>query len=282
MEFAPAVTPEMFGPVVRFRVEGGNDEMTRVTMAVLLGGMAGCATVASGSYGVPVDEPHGGSKAPAPPQPATEMRVSAGELPQLASPYFGAVEVTFENPSPAWIQVDRVDIDFGSPQRNQAVFVPWGADIDAWRQAAVDSLAIGYAGSRLQMLAVGGDAIAARDRHGSSTPAGGGTIPVGALGTLAATPAPGSPAQGALAEPGEPFPPSHLLSLPIRVPPGLFAKRWILFYTSDSPPGGCIESMVLGYTTSDGKHQRVLVHFKEPVSAWQAPACGPAVPGKPF
>jgi len=255
--------------------------MSRMSMAVFLGWLTGCATVSSGPYGIPLDGHHDGGAGATSSPFVTGLKVSAGELPQLASPYFGAVEVTFENPSPRWIQVDRVDVDFGSPQRNQVVFVPWGADIDAWRQAAVDSLAIGYASGRLQMLAVGGDAIAARDRRGSATPVQGGTIPVAALGTLEARPGPRSP-EAALPDPGDPFPPSHLLSFPIRVPPGLFAKRWILFYTSDSPLGGCIDSMVLGYTTSDGKHDHVLVRFKEPWSAWQAPACRPQVQGKPF
>ena len=36
------------------------------------------------------------------------------------------------------------------------------------------------------------------------------------------------------------YPDQHLLTTPFRVPPGLFAKRWILLSTSDNPPGGCV------------------------------------------
>ncbi|HEX4510662.1 MAG TPA: hypothetical protein VH328_11295, partial [Burkholderiaceae bacterium] len=126
----------------------------------------------------------------------------------------------------------------------------------------------------LPLLAVGGDEIAARDRSEGAAVARGGVIPVAELRaaeTASTSTSPGGaiPRPAALA-----FPPSHLLSVPIRVPPGLFTKRWILLYTSNSPPGGCIRSMVLGYTTSDGKHERVAVTFKESVSRWQGAVCG--------
>ena len=45
--------------------------------------------------------------------------VSASEAPSYSTSYLGLVEVTFENRTSVWKQVDRVTLDFGSPAKNQ-------------------------------------------------------------------------------------------------------------------------------------------------------------------
>lgn len=167
----------------------GQSGMSKITAVLMVGCMAGCGTVASGSYGVPLDEHPKPGADPAPPAVPSGLRVSAGELHWLSSPYFGAVEVTFENPTPGWVEIEQVDVDFGSPQRNQAVFLPWGAYIDAWRQSVVDLLAIERATGQgllftplpLPLLTVGGDEMAARDRPEGAAAARGGVISVAEL-----------------------------------------------------------------------------------------------------
>ncbi len=103
---------------------------SRLILAGTVAVAQGCATIHSGPYGVPVD----GAKRPVP-AAAAPLRVSAAEISNASSPYFGLVEVTFENDSPAWLQIDRVDLDFGSPERNSSVQIPWGDDLAVWSDA---------------------------------------------------------------------------------------------------------------------------------------------------
>jgi len=231
----------------------------------LLAPAAGCATIQSGPVGVPLDA----SNHPQPRGPQPELQVSAGEKPDLASPYFGLVEITFENNSPSWKQIDRIAVDFGTPDKNSSVQIPWGTDIDAWEDAVLERNQVRAMNEQSVLgavAAIGAMGRAAGHRHGPGA-AVGGVLTVGAVGALYAQNATAA-LNGAPAFSG-----SHLLSMPIRIPPGLFAKRWILLYTAARPLGGCVDSMILSYTTSDHQQGRVLLSFKV-WSEWQRGSCG--------
>ena len=70
-------------------------------------------------------------------------------------------------------------------------------------------------------------------------------------------------------------PAEHLLASPIIVPPGLFAKRWLVLYTPDSRKTGCIRRMQLGYRLDDGQVEYASVTFRDPKShsPWQFAVC---------
>jgi hypothetical protein len=230
--------------------------------------VGGCATVQSGSVGVSLD----GSNRPIAVGRSPEIQVSAGEKGDLSSPYFGLVEVTFENNSPAWKQIDHIQLDFGSPDKNQSVQIPWGEDIDLWEDAVLarnEVRAINTQEVLAAIAAVGALGLATSHRHGGPGAHVGGVITVGALSALFA-----SRAYDADAAPAAPpaFSASHLLSMPVRIPPGLFTKRWILFYTAGRPLGGCVDRMILSYDGADGTKGRVLLPFKT-LSEWQRDSC---------
>jgi hypothetical protein len=223
---------------------------------------SGCGTINNGSYGVPVDAGNRPLAAAAPPQ----LLVSASEAPSYSTTYLGLVEVTFENRTAVWKQVDRVALDFGGPAKNQSVTIASGDDIDAWERAikfrcvilatcanrttlaptAIETMGLGFSFDTLGAW-VG--------QHGQR-----------AVTTSAA----GAPEASTVATPS--YPDQHLLTTPFRIPPGLFTKRWILLSTPANPPGGCIDSMVLSYETSDHETGRVRLPFKAAASEWQ-PAC---------
>ena len=239
---------------------------------------SGCATVNSGDYGVALDD----TGHPRSPVPGTEkLKISAGERGSLSSAYFGVVEVTFENNTSAWIQIDHIDLDFGTPDKNKSVFIPWGDDIEIWEDATLQRNAIRRANTEtvLGVIAIAGTVASAAGRH-HAVGAIGGTVALGALaGLYAQDRTDAVEAAGAAAR----FPPTHLLTLPIRVPPGLFAKRWMLLYTAAQPLGGCIDSFILNYETSEHEHGRVLLKFKGGYnyssadgkgSEWQWKSCG--------
>jgi hypothetical protein len=245
---------------------------SRCILAVTVAVAEGCATIHSGPYGVPVDA----TSHPAPAAPAP-LRVSAAEISNASSPYFGLVEVTFENDSPAWVQIDRVDLDFGGPEKNSSVQIPWGDDLQVWSDAVrvrneVNAANTATAVGALTILTTLGWAVFGR--HGpvpaATTAHVGGVLSVASVGALYAS----DRAQAAeAASTGPMFASTHLLSMPIRVPPGLFAKRWILLYTAARPLGGCLDQVVLGYQLADHRQARVLLHYKSSMSAWQSEAC---------
>ncbi|MES1165506.1 MAG: hypothetical protein ABUR63_07110 [Verrucomicrobiota bacterium] len=233
----------------------------------------GCATIHSGAYGVPLDA----SNHPLPPDVASPLRVSATELPAASNPYFGMIEVTFENDSPAWQQIDRIDLDFGNADRNRSVQIPWGDDLDTWFEAVSVRNAIRAANEQTVLGAlaiVGAVGRAAGGHHGHGAGASvahiGGVLAVGALGALYVNQ---RQQEAEAASAGPRFGYAHLLSTPIRVPPGLFTKRWIVLYTAARPLGGCIDRVVLGYQLADHRQARVLLQYKVDGSEWQSASC---------
>jgi hypothetical protein len=226
----------------------------------------GCATVHSGRVAAHVDaEGHRVYGAGSP----LGLVISGREVTDLASPYFGFVELTFENTTASWVRITKIDMNFGTPAKDQNVLVPWGSDIDTWRAATYQRNAIREANTRtaLELVAIGGALTASVARH----------KPAGAIGGLAALGAIGALTTQAYAdrvkeaETTAPFPDNHLLAVPFGVPPALFSKRWILLNTQNRPEAGCIRSMYLDYEAEGGQKDRVEIEFKPPGthSEWQ-------------
>lgn len=223
--------------------------------------LAGCGTVSDATYGVPVDAANRPQPVAAPPP----LLVSAGEAATYSTAYMGLVEVTFENRTSAWKQVDHVAVDFGSPAKNQSVTIAAADDVDVWERAITMRTALQPIGATTAIEALG---IHPVDKLG---------FWIGAYHPAAeAAGAAGAPAdaQAGAVPPKPSYPDQYLLTTPFRIPPGLFTKRWILLSTSDNPPGGCVSSMILSYETSDHATGRVLLPFKVFGSDWQGPGCG--------
>lgn len=216
----------------------GSAQSRVVLFGALIGLAAGCGTAYVGNYGLPLDA----QNRPAPAAPAAQVLVSAREAAGYSTRYLGLVEVTFENNTPVWKQVDRVEVSFGSPAKDQSVTIASGDQINAWERA-----------TKVTLLSVG---------------ASEGPTAIEALGLRVAV-----DAFGAVAAAAPAYPDQHLLTVPFAIPPGLFTKRWILLSTAEKPPGGCIDSMILSYETSDHLTGRVFLPFKVAMSRWQ-PTCG--------
>lgn len=223
---------------------------------------AGCMPTITGQPGVPLDVANRPVSAPAP-QP---LLVSASEAPYYSTTYLGLVEVTFENHTDVWKQVVRVAVDFGGPTKNRSVTIATADEIDAWERAI-----------KLRWVTAGKVVTTAVEARGLG-------LSVDTLGTwIDAHPRSTPPGDPAAESPPPPaYPAQHLLTTPFAVPPGLFTKRWILLSTPDNPPGGCIDSMILTYETSDHQTGRVRLPFKVTTSDWQTRACSRAMPSNTF
>jgi len=180
--------------------------------------------------------------------------------------------------------------DFGSSERNAGVALPAGSDITAWYGATVQRNDIRETNSAavLAGLVLVGETVAlAGAASGKRSVAGAGAAT--ALGALAVGTAAGYGDQPASVERVRDLPTSHLLALPIAVPPGLFSKRWVLLDTHDSRTP-CIRTMLLDYDVQVGdvrsgstqaanaqskSRERVLLAFRTELdsSEWQQSAC---------
>ena len=227
---------------------------------------AGCASIAPGTYARPIDE-HGWLSDS--PRTGAGLKISAREIRSLASEHFGFVEVTFENTTSRWIHIERMQLGFGDPVKDQNVFVPWGTELESWRRAIQERNEVREtnAETALAAIALTGAvvAVASSDRP---TKTAGGLLAVGALGAAAVR---DTERRLGDAQNAKPFPETHLFELPFPVPPGLHSKRWIVLNTP--PHVGCIQAMILDYESGAGHHERVLAEFRSQGSEWQSKVC---------
>lgn len=165
--------------------------------------------------------------------PETVLKVSGTPIEALRSPYFAALELTFENPSSAWHEVRRADI---SPERQL-----YGPPLELLE------------GPRLRAWQ-----LAARDAHQSKD-----GPPHIALETLA----PAAPAGGdATKDAAGGAPPEHLFGGAFMIAPGLSTRKWVVLY---SPAKDALlgQDLLLAYELEDGKVERVLVQYPKPAPA---------------
>jgi hypothetical protein len=231
----------------------------------------GCAEIASGPHGTYLDATGQPSAAAA---SAARVAVSCGETVSLSSRNFGVLEFTFENATESWQQVEKVQLDFGGPQINQAVSIPWGSQLESWAAATNQRNAIDAAnrGTALEILTLTGElvSLAAPRRHGVLRAAGG----IVSLASAAALIGDRLQVQAETAEQTPNFSGNHLLALPFDIPPGLFAKRWIVLSTLADPKLGCISAVTLTYELADRTSYRVALAFRNTASSeWQRAAC---------
>jgi hypothetical protein len=69
------------------------------------------------------------------------------------------------------------------------------------------------------------------------------------------------------------FPRSHLFATPFSIPPGLFAKKWVLLHGPKAPGSDCISTIEFDYDAAKGR-ERIRLHFDRSGSEWQSAACG--------
>jgi len=234
--------------------------------------LLGCASVPNSEPAVPIDaqgKPVGALTTSA------GLRVSGEELAELASRYFGVLEITLENPTAEWIHIGRVTLDFGDSAKNAVVSVPAGANLQAFVTATEQRNAIRETNreAALAIAALSGALVGAASSERAAAVAGEAV----ALASFAALAVDARMTDVNSVEQVARLPESHLLSGPIAIPPGLFVKRWIVLQTKETSARTCVASVMLGLERGASR-ERVLLTFKGPNERtdWQAAACHPA------
>lgn len=202
------------------------------------------------------------------------LLVSGEELASYSSRHFGLIEVTFENFTNEWLHVDQLALDFGGAERNAGVFLPEGADLIAWHDATVnrndirDTNAATALGALLALGTI--VTLAGRASGHREAAAAGGVVALGAATTAAI-----GDVGARIDRAGRVrlLPETHLLAVPFAIPPGLFAKRWVLLNTRSSATP-CIASMLIDYHVEPGDERvRLPLRRGAALSEWQPEAC---------
>jgi hypothetical protein len=186
--------------------------------------------------------PPPGAPASAPPKaPEPTLKITSAPIEALRSPFFSALEVTFQNPSGQWHQVRKVSL---SPERTlfgPAIETLVGDRLRAWQLAAREAW------------------LGKKEPHHP------------ALDTLAPDPPKPEPpkpdarpdAAPAPDPAGAAVPPNYLLANPFTVAPGLFTRKWIVLYSA-APDALLGQDLVLSYELENAKVERVLVKYPKP------------------
>jgi hypothetical protein len=229
----------------------------------------GCAT-AGESFLAAAIAPQAGD-----PVMAGGLVIHASEDRELSSRSSGVVQVVLENRSPSWVRLANLTLDFGSPERNQAVHVPTGAELTEWQralatrahaQAADTDAALAFVGLLGLFGAIAGIA--------TDTPglAFAGDL---ALETSAAALDVRQHQRMADALERPPMlPETHLLAGAVSIPPGLAITRWVLIHTR-TDARGVVTTVRLDYDTADGVRRAVRLAFRGDSckSEWQRGLC---------
>lgn len=197
------------------------------------------------------------------------LRVSGGEMADLASPYLGAIQLVFENESAEWVRIRDVRLRFGSAEQDAAVRVPYGTDLTSWYESTLVRNDVRDHNRSIVLGSITlGAAMVAAASHDETVRAAGGLASLGAATALTVSDV--DARIDALERPAM-FPEHHLLAGPFAVPPALFVKKWITLQT----PGGslpCVAGMTVSYAVDGRAREHVYLKFKVS-SEWQAKAC---------
>lgn len=155
------------------------------------------------------------------------LKVSALENTSLSSKHFLPMDFTIENTTDEWIVIESAKLTFNDQATTANFIVPVGRDLLAWSDAARQNAAISSYNTALALSAVtlAGAAVAGGSSDKNVAQAGA----LGAVGAgTALTAVEISEYKGKL-EKARVVPETHLYGDAFSIPPGLHAKKWVVF-----------------------------------------------------
>jgi hypothetical protein len=181
------------------------------------------------------------------------------------SEHAGLILVEIKNNTNSWLEIEQVNIGFGDSEIDKKVKILNGDYLAAWYEGIVHKI------SWTKQVA-GSSAAVEMDRDPDSD--GG----IAGIPGLTVAEAAGS------AEQSEYFPRTHLLSLPILIPPKLLTVKWIVVDSQNDPTIPLLISLEMELKTNSGESVRLKDQFRNQVidkdmnCIWQKPLqkCDPS------
>ena len=187
--------------------------------------------------------------------------MSGRENNSLASEFITSFDFTFENKTSKWRRIQRVEIDFGSPEANQKLRFLVGKELLVWADSVQQLKIISDHNTSIVLgsIAAAGAIGAATSTDRSLQKAGSGTF----LAATSFLTAKSLSEEKQRREMSRLFPESHLMAEGFIVPPGLHAKKWVAVYTSEPNAIPYLEQITLEYTLDDGVKERVVLAVRK-------------------
>jgi len=186
--------------------------------------------------------------------------VSGSEVTEMASNYFTQLDFTFENTTNKWIKVDKINISYENKKLDKLIKVPIGEKLSLWGKAAQQNKAIADHNFSMVMAGVvGAAAVAGGFSQNIKTQKA-------SLGLIGAS-------SGALAyndiknklnslQLSKIVPESHLLKVPLYIPPGLHTKKWITIYLQDPYNSPYMDRVKISYRINGEKKESILIKLR--------------------
>ncbi len=226
--------------------------------------LASCASLHNGNYAQTIDANSAnkaansiGTKAPL----KSGLIISGEENTELASDYFTALDLTFENTTNDWIRIKSVKIDFGDETLNKEINFPVGQDLAQWANSAQQRSEIKSYNTSLVLGAITAGAGTVGTLSSDKTARNVSLATMGA-GGLALTATSLSKTSHSLGEAAL-VPKTHLLAGAFTIPPGLHVRKWITLYTRNPLKIPYASNVTLTLNEADGTNEKVLLHFRK-------------------
>lgn len=196
-------------------------------------------------------------------EPKSGLAIS-GAIDSLQSTnYFGAFDFVLENKSDQWIVLKDIKVSFLTPEQNQNISIPTGAQFSAWSEGMQNSQNYNQKKAALVGIFIGGAMMAngqsQEERNVGAVATG---VSIAALASANSSRA----MLGAL-------PTGHLLGGDIAIPPGLFLKRWLVVNSSKHKETGYVHTIVIEFKDANSNPQKYYLPFRDRVGTniggWQ-------------
>lgn len=211
--------------------------------------LSACATVHTGNYATDINN----VKTQGVPK---DLLVSGGLVERMSSEYFGYMVFTFENTTSDWIEISGVKVSFDDPALENNIEMLSGFKLNRW----FESIRIRNAVRRHNEFAVLTGVLGASmlTSSSSSRTSGDAAKSLAAISTVGVA----SKVIGASRDKAN-LPSSHLLSGNILVPPGLSAKRWILFNSKNHNEMNYFDKINLIFTDQDKQEKEYQINIRK-------------------
>lgn len=226
-------------------------------LLVSMAWLAGCASIHPGIMATPLDESGAAMSLDTTPRGLT---VSCDVDDDLSSEYFSLVSVTIENQTSDWIVIPEVNLSFESEHMASVVRIPAGGDLVQWYDSTIELKRINDHNRSVLLgsLIVAGSVVGAAG-SASDSDAGKAVAAVGHL--VAAGAATASIVEEVdqtldQVENAQIYPGNHLLSGNLKVPPGLFVRKFLVLHFKDKDTWEK-RYFMLNFIRSDGHAEMV-------------------------
>lgn len=188
----------------------------------------------------------------------TSLEISAEQIDDLSSEFFGFIIVTFENESGDWLELSDIKVSFGDNIHNDHIRPIRGEKLTQWHRSTQFQIKVNNHNENLalgSLLALG--TLAATSNNSSTGKKGTNTI-LASAGLLTAK---GISDELKKLQVDDVLPSAHLLSGKVLIPPMLSTRKWVVFNSKNHKDIKFKDSFILTFKDENNKKYKFHVKY---------------------